>query len=449
MKNGLKLSLALLFSFIYAHVNHALAEDASQPSNTKGRKVFYASHSLMWYVPETLGDLAAANLIQGHELLGLQKIGASRTLQHWQVPDDANKAKEALTTGKVDTFVMSPIQFPDAGIEHFVKLGLKHNPNTRFLVQMSWGGGDIDNQKFPKGAWTTPDWNKTPEQLATMNVPNIKAGEAQIDALNETYGNGTQIVFSIPTAQAAVELRSRIYRQEIPGIADQGDLFVDPAHPSPPLEALNTYLHYVVVYRQSPVGLPMLALLKRDEHPEWDEKLNRTLQEIAWRVASGYSRSGIGAKDASENIGLFKTPASDEYPSLEFVYTAYVDIGKTMELGNASEGQRRVIPIVGGTFQGPRLQGEIIPGGANWTRSRHDGATVAEATYFLKTDDDVLIRITNAGVSARPNGLRFTTPRFEAPRDKYEWLNQSVFIANLDVDWNQEHPIRIHVLSLN
>lgn len=96
-----------------------------------------------------------------------------------------------------------------------------------------------------------------------------------------------------------------------------------------------------------------------------------------------------------------------------------------------------------------RPQGEIVPGGADWNLSRRDGATVAEATYFLKADDDVLIRITNTGVGAPPNRLRFTTPIFEAPRGKYKWLNQSVFVATLDVDWNQEHPIRIRVFSLN
>ena len=50
---------------------------------------------------------------------------------------------------------MSPIQFPDEGIDNFVKLGLEHNPDMRFVVQISWGGWDIDNQDFPKGRPTT------------------------------------------------------------------------------------------------------------------------------------------------------------------------------------------------------------------------------------------------------------------------------------------------------
>ncbi|RCS54974.1 DUF3237 domain-containing protein [Bremerella cremea] len=402
----------------------------------------------MWYVPELLGELAAARGIEGHQLLGLQKLGASRTLQHWQLPDGDNKAKQALKTGQVGVFVMSPIQLPDEGLENFVKLGLQHNPDMRFLVQLSWGGGDIDNQEFPKGAWSVPDRNKTPEQLAKMNVPNIKAGEAQIKELNKRYGKGKDVVFLIPTAQAAAELRSRIYRKEIPGLTSQDELFVDPAHPSPPLEALNTYLHYAVLYQESPVGLPMIDLLKRANRPEWDEKLNRTLQEIAWQTARNYPYSGIKEPKSSQVSGSLPAEKSFAVPELELVYTSYVDIGKPLHVGKMPEGERRVIPITGGTFKGPKMQGEIIPGGADWNLSRADGATVAEANYFLRTDDGVVIRISNWGVGAPPTGLRFTNPRFEAPHGKYDWLNQSVFVGTLDVDFSQPHPICIRVFCL-
>src|SRR5262249_34336558 len=95
----------------------------------KGQRVFFAAHSLLWYVPTPLGEVAEAAEIKDHKLVGLQSIGASKTLQHWNVPEEKNKAKQALNKGDVDVFVMSPIQFPDEGIENFVKLGLEHNPN--------------------------------------------------------------------------------------------------------------------------------------------------------------------------------------------------------------------------------------------------------------------------------------------------------------------------------
>src|SRR5690606_36570060 len=126
--------------------------------------------------------------IKGHELVGLQKIGASSTLQHWELPEAQNEARKALETGKVDVFVMSPIRFPDEGVENFVKLGLKHNPDMRFIVQLSWGGGDTDNQDFPKGSWDNVDREKTPAQLRKLNARNIKAAEAQAEAINKKYG---------------------------------------------------------------------------------------------------------------------------------------------------------------------------------------------------------------------------------------------------------------------
>ncbi len=256
-----------------------------------GARVYFASHSLMWYVPKPLGEMAEAAGIQGHELVGLQSLGASTTLQHWDLSDDKNQAKAALKTGKVDVLIMSPISFPDEGIENYVKLGLEHNPNMRFIIQVSWGGGDIDNQDFPKGAFDNVDKEKTPEQLSRLNERNIKAGEAQADALNEKYGKGKKIVALVPSAQAMVALRTKIASKEWPGLSKQRELFVDPVHPSAPMEALNTYLHFAVLYGHSPVGLPMPAMLKNAKRDAWDEAFNRSLQELAWETVTKYPYS--------------------------------------------------------------------------------------------------------------------------------------------------------------
>lgn len=267
----------------------------SQPRDDppKGLRVFFVSHSGMWFVLDPLGEIAEAARIKGHTA-GLQKLPASRTLQHWKLPDDKNEAKKVLKAGQVDVFVMSPIQFPDEGVENFVKLGLEHNPNMRFLVQITWGGADIDNQDFPKGALAFVDREKTPDQLKKLYERNIKAAEAQADAINQKYGSGKKVLFLVPSAQALVALRTRIAHHEVPGLARQGELFTDAlSHPSAPLETLNTYLHYAVLYNRSPVGLPMPGLLQRAKRPVWDEKLNRTLQELAWETAVNYPYSGV------------------------------------------------------------------------------------------------------------------------------------------------------------
>ena len=280
--------------FLAAALLPATAADKKE-APPKGQRVFYAAHSLMWYVPKPLGEMAEADGIKDHKLAGTQQLGASRTLQHWEVPEDRNKAKQALTMGDVDVFVMSPIQFPDAGIDKFVKLGLEHNPDMRFVVQISWGGWDIDNQDFPKGATNKVDREKTPEQLKKLYERNIKAAEEQADAINKKAGK--RVLYLVPSAQAVVTLRTKIANKELPGLSSQGELFRDPiSHPAPPLEALNTYLHYAVIYGKSPVGLPLPSLLKNAKREAWDEKFNRTLQEIAWKTVSNYSYSGVKAE---------------------------------------------------------------------------------------------------------------------------------------------------------
>jgi hypothetical protein len=282
----------LLAGFVLATALPALA--VGQETAPKGLRVFVCGHSLHWYIPGPLEEMAAAAGLKGHQLAGRQSLGASKTLQHWNLPEKQNKAKQALTKGEADVFTMSPIQFPDEGIENFVKLGLEHNPNMRFTVQISWGGWDIDNQDFPKGATFKVDREKTPGQLKKLYARNIKAAEAQADEINKKVGK--KVLYLVPSAQAVVALRTRIYNKEMPGLTRQAELFRDPiSHPSPPLEALNAYLHFAVIYGRSPVGLPMPGVLKKANKKAWDEKLNRALQELAWETVTSYPYSGVTA----------------------------------------------------------------------------------------------------------------------------------------------------------
>lgn len=124
--------------------NSANATDA-KPA---GMKVYYASHSLMWDMPNVLTKLTEAYGIKGHTVVKVDQLGVSRTSQFWDRPgpDEQNPAKKALIDGNLDAFVMSPIGLPDEAIEKFVKLGLEHNPKMKFYVQVSWPGmGLLDN----------------------------------------------------------------------------------------------------------------------------------------------------------------------------------------------------------------------------------------------------------------------------------------------------------------
>ena len=54
---------------------------------------------------------------------------------------------------------------------------MEHNPDMRFVVQLSWGSGDIDNQDFPKAAFDNVEKEKTPAQLKIYNERSVKAGK--------------------------------------------------------------------------------------------------------------------------------------------------------------------------------------------------------------------------------------------------------------------------------
>jgi hypothetical protein len=122
----------------------ASAQDAKAPA---GKRVFFSGHSFHMFVPAKVQQIAQAAGIEGHTLAGTQGIGGSRVIQHWELPDEKNKAKPALTGGQVDVFTMAAhLAIPDEGITRFVDLGLKHNPNLRLLVQASWFPFDVPDE---------------------------------------------------------------------------------------------------------------------------------------------------------------------------------------------------------------------------------------------------------------------------------------------------------------
>ncbi|HYV34768.1 MAG TPA: hypothetical protein VE988_03625, partial [Gemmataceae bacterium] len=160
-----------------------------------------------------------------------------------------------------------------------------------------------DNDQFNKGgfggkgSYRTPADNKKPEELAKINAIDIKNAEDQAKMLNEKFGKGKTIVFIVPTSQAHNAMRALIYKKEMPGIKDQQEMFSDTiGHPTAAVVTLNSYLHFAVLYKQSPVGLPLPDYLKNTKKgPAGDEKMNRKLQELAWDLVTHYPPSGVTA----------------------------------------------------------------------------------------------------------------------------------------------------------
>jgi Protein of unknown function (DUF3237) len=147
----------------------------------------------------------------------------------------------------------------------------------------------------------------------------------------------------------------------------------------------------------------------------------------------------------SSKIQAQNTNNMIESPQLEYVCELKVLVTAPMIVGETARGVRRVIPIAGGTFEGPKMKGEIVNGGADWQVVRKDGVAELEAHYTIKTDDGTYIYVKNVGlrvatpeIAAKigrgeqvgPNDYYFrAVPKFEAPAGKYDWLNNAIFIC--------------------
>jgi len=161
---------------------------------------------------------------------------------------------------------------------------------------------------------------------------------------------------------------------------------------------------------------------------------------------------------AQESSSAAALPSGLRIPKFELIYECDATLQPAQEFGKTVEGQRRIIPITGGTFRGPRVRGEVLNGGWDWNLSRSDGASTVEAAYYLKTDDGVLIRVVNRGVSSgeppatdAASGelfFMFTHPSFEAPVGKYDWLNRTMCVGTLGARKGAKNAVVIRVFRM-
>ncbi len=133
-------------------------------------------------------------------------------------------------------------------------------------------------------------------------------------------------------------------------------------------------------------------------------------------------------------------------PALELLFRASVKLEAAIHVSKVPLGERRVIPITGGSFEGERLSGDILPGGADWQLVRPDGSAILHARYTLQTKDKSLIYIENKGIrrgnpdilsqlargdKVDPAKYYFrTVPQFETGAPQYLWLNDIIAVCS-------------------
>ena len=130
---------------------------------------------------------------------------------------------------------------------------------------------------------------------------------------------------------------------------------------------------------------------------------------------------------------------------LEHLFTVRFDVSAPRPLGKTPFGERRIVQITGGSFEGPRVRGTVLPEGGDWILLRDDGALQLDVRATLQTEDGALLYMTyrgfrhgppeviarlNRGEAVDPDTYYFrTAPFFETGDERYAWLNRVVTVA--------------------
>lgn len=121
------------------------------------------------------------------------------------------------------------------------------------------------------------------------------------------------------------------------------------------------------------------------------------------------------------------------------------EVGALVTLGPAPLGERRFVPLGGGTVQGPELNGSLVEGGVDWQVNRSDGALEIAAHYVIRTDDGALVEVQSNGLRHGPPEVMArlargeavpaheyffrTLMRFATGHPAYEHLNRAMALA--------------------
>lgn len=139
-------------------------------------------------------------------------------------------------------------------------------------------------------------------------------------------------------------------------------------------------------------------------------------------------------------------------PDLEWLYDADVEIAPRRDLGPSPAGHRYIVDILGGSFEGPRMSGKVIPGGADRQLVMPDGVRLLNAIYEMETVDGAMLTVQNRVVidESAPGGrYARSSVQLLAPDGRYGWLNRRVFIGTLTSLRPAREAVRIGVFLLN
>jgi hypothetical protein len=133
-------------------------------------------------------------------------------------------------------------------------------------------------------------------------------------------------------------------------------------------------------------------------------------------------------------------------PRLIKVYRLEATLAQPLDVGEIAQGHRRIVPLTGGTFSGPDINGKLVPGAsADWQIVLADGTALGDIRYTLETDRGDLLYVQSRGVrhgsaevlarlgrgedvDASEYTFR-TSTQIETAAPELDWLNKGVFIS--------------------
>lgn len=183
---------------------------------------------------------------------------------------------------------------------------------------------------------------------------------------------------------------------------------------------------------------------------ETPDVARRALLQGGMLVAGGFIVGTAGAASpAAPSVPAAPTAYN---PRAEFAFSIFATIDGALPVGDTATGQVRAVPITGGEVVGRDIAGRVIPGGADWQRTRSDGVTEIEATYAIEMSDKTVVKVVNRGIIVPPAGNApsyfRTAVEFTAPQGPWQWLNEAVFLCSAGSAEGRQGTVQVDVYKL-
>jgi hypothetical protein len=211
--------------------------------------------------------------------------------------------------------------------------------------------------------------------------------------------------------------------------------------------------HLLRVWKRpvAPGQTKVLGLYRADSETQLDGLL-AALPLFEWMhitVTTLEAHPNDPAAARATNLGVGREPAGTHQlpdPRLTHVYHLEATLAQPLDLGQTAQGHRRIVPLTGGTFTGPELNGTLLPGAsADWQIVLPDGTALGDIRYTLQTDSGDLLYVQSRGVrhgsaevlarlgrgedvDASEYTFR-TSTQIETSAPDLDWLKKAVFIS--------------------